>query len=39
MFLWKKKIKTEECKYYNVCEDMVEILKKIGVYYNEKNND
>ena len=39
VFLWKKKIKIEECKYNNVYEDMSNILKKIGVYYNEQNND
>ena len=39
VFLWKKKIEIEECKYNNVYEDMLKIFKKIGIYYNEQTND
>ena len=38
VFLLKKKTQVEECNYNSIVEDMKEILKKIGIFY-EENND
>ncbi len=35
VFLWKRKIKVEECTYDSVCEDMEHIFKKIGLWKDE----
>ena len=39
VFLWKKKVNPEECNYNNVLEDMNKLLKKIGIYINEEDNN
>ena len=39
VFLWKKKAKLEDCTYNKVLEDMKKILKKIGTYIDEENDD
>ena len=39
VFLWKKTVKIEECKYINVYDDMITLIKKIGIYYNEQDNN
>ena len=35
VFLWKKKVKIEECNYNNVLKDIIKIYKKIGIYIDE----
>ena len=39
VFLWKKKVDIKECDYAKVLEDMKQILKKMGIYINEEDND
>ena len=36
VFLWKKKVKIEECNYKNVFEDINKIFNKIGILINEE---
>ena len=39
VFLWKKKVKVEECSYSKVLADMIRIFNKIGILEDEENND